>query len=73
MATDWQTSAGAEPAHPCCEHCAHANGYTHNEDCPACNDGGYICAKCDLPVALINGTWQHADAIACAVFSGNLR
>jgi hypothetical protein len=30
--------AGAEPAHPCCEHCAHANGYTHNEDCPACND-----------------------------------
>jgi hypothetical protein len=41
---------------------------------PDTDDGGYICSKCDLPVAKILGVWQHAemaDAIACGLLSGN--
>jgi CHASE2 domain-containing sensor protein len=43
-------------------------------DLPDTDDGGYTCSKCDLPVAKINGVWQHAemaDAIACGLLSGN--
>ena len=37
-------------------------------------DTDYVCSKCDMPVAQINGTWQHAepaDATACAIFNGS--
>jgi hypothetical protein len=43
---------------------------------PEVDDGSYVCSRCDLPVARINGTWQHAehaDAVACALlFPTNL-
>lgn len=37
-------------------------------------DTDYVCSKCDMPVAQINGTWQHAepaDAVVCGLLSGN--
>jgi CHASE2 domain-containing sensor protein len=41
---------------------------------PDIDDGSYVCSKCDLPVAKINGVWQHAehaDAVVCGLLSGN--
>jgi hypothetical protein len=36
---------------------------------------GYRCDKCHMPAIQVDGRWQHAepaDAMACAIFSGNL-
>jgi hypothetical protein len=41
---------------------------------PDIDDGSYVCSKCDLPVAKINGVWrhaEHADAVVCGLLSGN--